>query len=55
MEEPLLVRLTQARRDHPLRFVGRIPDRELSALCGTGSVDFGMQQLPTVRFVPAAR
>jgi hypothetical protein len=55
MEEPLLVRLTQARRDHPLRCVGRIPDRDLSVLCGSGAVDFGAQQLPTVRFVSVLR
>jgi hypothetical protein len=51
MAEPLLVRLTRARRNHPLRFLGLVPDRDLAALCGIGSVDFDPGQLPTVRFV----
>ncbi len=55
MEEPLLVRLTQGRRDHPLRFVGQIPDRELAALCDGDMVDLEARKLPTVHFVAARR
>jgi hypothetical protein len=55
MEEPLLVRLTQARRNHPLRFLGLLPDRELVALCGPDAeplLDGGPEddRRPTVRF-----
>jgi hypothetical protein len=36
MEEPLLVRLTRARRDHPLRMFAMVPGDEMAAL---GAVD----------------
>jgi hypothetical protein len=60
MEEPLLVRLTQARRNHLLRGLGRLPDRELAAAIGTvsgeGTVSAGGDQpLPTVRFADVTR
>jgi hypothetical protein len=53
MDEPILVRLTRARRDHPLRFVGRVPDRELADLCGMRSLDFDGNRLPEAVFVDA--
>lgn|GEM_PF-4562684 len=36
MEEPLLVRLTRARRDHPLRMFAMVPGQELAALGAAG-------------------
>jgi hypothetical protein len=51
MEEPLLVQLTRARRNHPLRSLGRLPAPELAALCGVESVEFETADLPEVRFV----
>ena len=62
IEEPLLVRLALARRDHLLRGLGRLPHRELSAACGADSgheIDAGWEgawtdRLPTVRFAEAA-
>jgi hypothetical protein len=50
MEEPLLVRLARARREHPLRAVGRLPERELLACCGLPPDAFAPERLPTVRF-----
>jgi hypothetical protein len=51
MAESLLVRLTQGRRNHPLRFLGQLPHRELSELCGTGTgTGTALEDLPTVRF-----
>ena len=50
MEEPLLVRLARARREHPLRAVGRLPERELIACCGLAPDAFAAEHLPTVRF-----
>lgn len=56
IEEPLLVRLALARRNHPLRGLGRLPQHELAAAC---SVDSGLDDWPaggrpTVRFAVAA-
>jgi hypothetical protein len=56
IEEPLLVRLALARRNHPLRALGQLPHRELAAACGT---DTGLEEAwagrpPTVRFAGAA-
>jgi hypothetical protein len=51
MEEPLLVRLTRARHNHPLRALGRLPGAELAALCGAGALP-GAAGLPEVRFAP---
>ena len=50
MEEPLLVRLARARREHPLRPLGRLPERELTACCGLDAHAFAEARLPTVRF-----
>ncbi|HTJ69258.1 MAG TPA: hypothetical protein VL551_17105 [Actinospica sp.] len=50
MEEPLLVRLARARREHPLRAVGRVPEREVAAFCGFLPDASGELRLPTVRF-----
>lgn len=50
MEEPLLVRLARARREHPLRPLGRLPERELVAACGLAPDAFDQARLPTVRF-----
>ena len=50
MEEPLIVRLARARREHPLRGVGRLPERELIARCGLEPDAFAPEHLPTVRF-----
>ena len=55
MEEPLLVRLARARREHPLRGVGRLPERELLACCGLAPDAFAPERLPTVRFAGAGR
>ena len=55
MEEPLLVQLTRARRNHPLRPVGLLPDQRLAALCGVDSLDFEMADPPVARFVAAPR
>ena len=54
MEEPLLLRLARARRDHPLRVVGKVPDEELAARCGFNWAEFSTQQLPKVRFVDSS-
>lgn len=51
MEEPLLVQLTRARRNHLLRGLGRLPDQELAALCGVELAGFETTDLPEVRFV----
>ena len=51
MEEPLLVRLARARREHPLRAVGTVPERDLAACCGLEPDAFADEQLPTVRFI----
>jgi len=51
MEEPLLVRLARARREHPLRPVGAVPERDLAACCGLDPDAFADEHLPTVRFV----
>ena len=53
MEEPLLVRLARARREHPLRAVGRLPERELIACSGLAPDAFAPDRLPTVRYAPA--
>jgi hypothetical protein len=53
MAEPLLVRLARARREHPLRGVGRLPERELLACCGLEPDAFAPDRLPTVRFAGA--
>ena len=50
MEEPLLVRLARARREHPLRGIGRLTERELIACCGLEPDAFAAEHLPTVRF-----
>jgi hypothetical protein len=50
MAEPLLVRLARARREHPLRAVGKLPEREVAAYCGVDP-DMFAGPLPTVRFV----
>ncbi|HET9168471.1 MAG TPA: hypothetical protein VFN97_03510, partial [Actinospica sp.] len=50
MQEPLLVRLARARREHPLRPVGRVPEREVAGFCGFGPDGAGELRLPTVRF-----
>ena len=55
MEEPLLVRLTRARKNHLLRDFGRIPAHELAAVGGLGSLEADPDRLPTVRFVAPAR
>jgi hypothetical protein len=55
MEEPLLVRLARARREHPLRAVGKVPERELAAFCGLPPDGSGGRGLPTVRFVGEGR
>jgi len=49
MDEPLLVRLTRARRSHPLRAVLGLPARELAGLCGLKSIDFAGTTLPEVQ------
>jgi hypothetical protein len=54
MEEPLLVRLARARREHPLRGIGRLPERELIARCGLAPDVFAPEHLPTVRYAAAA-
>jgi hypothetical protein len=54
MEEPLLVRLARARREHPLRGIGRLPERELTARAGLAPDTFAEPNLPTVRFAAAA-
>jgi len=54
MEEPLLVRLARARREHPLRAVGTVPERDLAACCGLGQDAFAEERLPTVRFIRPA-
>ncbi|MEY9930233.1 hypothetical protein ABH926_004878 [Catenulispora sp. GP43] len=46
MEEPLLVRLTRARRDHPLRMFVMLPADELSRSAPAGHPD----GVPTVRY-----
>ena len=51
MEEPLLVRLTRARRNHPLRALSRLPSRDLAALSGVEPTDFANAHLPEARFV----
>lgn len=53
MEEPLLVRLARARRDHPLRSLGLVPGRELAEL-GPASGSDPRQPLPTVRYPEGA-
>ena len=55
MEEPLLVRLARARREHPLRGVGRLPERELIARCGLEPDAFAPEHLPIVRFTVGGR
>lgn len=55
MEEPLLVQLTRARRNHPLRPLGQLPIRQLAALCGVASLDFETMEPPVARFVAAPR
>jgi hypothetical protein len=50
MEEPLLVRLTRARQNHPLRSIGHVPRRDLFAASGAAVIDDPDRQ-PTVRFV----
>lgn len=55
MAEPLLVQLTRARRNHPLRALGRLPDRRLAALCGIESIGFETADPPEARFVAATR
>ncbi len=55
MEEPLLVQLTRARRNHPLRPLGLLPDRQLARLCGVDSLDFETADPPVARFVAAPR
>ena len=54
MEEPLLVQLTRARRNHPLRALDRLPGRDLAALCGLPSAGFDERTLPSARFVAAS-
>jgi hypothetical protein len=49
-EEPLLVRLARARREHVLRAVGKLPEREVAAFCGVDADAFAAR-LPTVRFI----
>ena len=53
MEEPLLVRLTRARRNHPLRAFERLPGRDVAALCGIDPRTLETAGLPRVRFVAA--
>jgi hypothetical protein len=55
MEEPLLVRLARARREHPLRAVGKVPEREVAAFCGMPPDGSGGPGLPTVRFAGEGR
>jgi hypothetical protein len=50
MEEPLLVRLARARREHPLRAVGMLPEREVAGYAGWDPDGPGGPRLPTVRF-----
>jgi hypothetical protein len=50
MEEPLLVRLARARQEHPLRALGRLPEREIAEFCGVFPGRDGEPRLPTVRF-----
>ncbi|HEU5332440.1 MAG TPA: hypothetical protein VFU73_06750 [Actinocrinis sp.] len=62
IEEPLLVRLALARRNHALRGLGQLPHRELASACGDGAWlggnteldDDAADRLPTVRFAEAA-
>ena len=53
MDEPLLVRLARARREHPLRGIGRLSERELIARCGLAPDAFAAEHLPTVRYAAA--
>lgn len=53
MEESQLVRLTRARRNHPLRYFGLVPDRDLAAISGLGPFDVNAGDLPQVRFASA--
>jgi hypothetical protein len=57
MEEPLLVQLARARRQHQLQFLGRIPDHELARqVHGEGeSAQARSERFPTVRFVASGR
>ena len=50
MEEPLLVRLTRARRHHPLRMFAMVPGPELAALGGAVGGG-GSEEVPIVRYV----
>jgi hypothetical protein len=60
MEESLLVRLTRARRDHPLRMFAMVPGNELAehevaelgaaGAAGTAGAADDPEQLPTVRY-----
>lgn len=52
MEEPLLVQLARARRNHPLRRFAMVPAHELAAL-GSASATARLEQLPTVRYTAA--